>query len=41
MASKLLEREFTTSEGVKIEILVWKVSESRDFPEGVKYKFQA
>lgn len=41
MAEKLLEREFTTSEGTRIEVLVWRVPESEKFPEGVKYKFQA
>ncbi|MFB6100165.1 MAG: DUF6516 family protein [Candidatus Nanohalobium sp.] len=41
MAEKLLEREFTTSDGTKIEVLAWKVPESEKYPEGIKYKFQA
>lgn len=41
MAEKLLEREFTTSNGTKIEILAWKVPKSKEYPEGIKYKFQA
>lgn len=41
MAEKLLEREFTTSDGTKIEVLAWDVPESEEFPEGIKYKFQA
>lgn len=41
MAEKLLERELTTSDGTKIEVLAWKVPKSDTFPEGIKYKFQA
>ena len=41
MAEKLLEREFTTDQSTRIEILAWKVPESNEYPGGVKYKFQA
>lgn len=41
MAEKLLEREFTTSNGTRIEVLAWNVPESEEYPEGIKYKFQA
>lgn len=41
VANKLVEREFTTKTGLKIDVITWKVPESEDYRERLKYKFQA